>query len=223
MVLTLSVCLLAAQGAAAYSGSITNVHPSPDGFTVSATYTTTFDQCDEDGFCGWYPHAWQVPASQACAPGGEHFTYVGDYHEGPATETATDDFFPDYEPARICLYVSAPDDSEILIAEYLYRPVGAAPTPTGTPAPTAGIRPMTVKKARSLVPGALRERYGRRFSRSTLRRACHRLTSKKVRCRVSWRKGKYAYRGTITLRNDPDDPENSFIYTTSVKRKRLRK
>ena len=38
---------------------------------------------------------------------------------------------------------------------------------------------------------------------------------------MSWRKGKYAYRGTITLRNDPDDPENSFIYTASVKRKRL--
>jgi hypothetical protein len=79
---------------------------------------------------------------------------------------------------------------------------------------------MTIAEGRSLVPDALRDRYGSRFARSTLTRACQRLSTTKVRCRVAWRKKPFRYRGTVTLWNDPDDAE-SFAYRTSIKRTRI--
>ena len=61
------------------------------------------------------------------------------------------------------------------------------------------------------MPQVLRTEYRRKFTRSTLRRSCWRLTTQKVRCRVSWRKRPYKYRGSVTMWNDPGDPENRFI------------
>jgi len=188
-----------ASASAAYSGAITNVHRGP-AETVVATYSSRFDVCLEDGFCGWYPHAYQVPAWQSCRPDSGHLTYVGDLHFKPATERGTDEFFPAPGRVRICLYVSGPDDRDYFLADYVYDPSGA-PSPPSTP--PSGVGPLTVSQARSLVPGVLRRRYHRDFTLKTLTRRCAPLTPNVVRCEVEWRKhGRH--RGQVTLWNDRD-------------------
>jgi hypothetical protein len=98
-------------------------------------------------------------------------------------------------------------------------------TPVPTPAPTLDepdVAPLTIVDARSYLPDALKDKYGTRFSRSGFTRACNRYSVAKVRCRVAWRKSPYKYTGTVTLWNDPEDPEGSYVYSTSIKRKRTK-
>lgn len=83
------------------SGSITNVRLLGD--RISATYSTNFSVCD-GSYCGWFAHAYQYPASQPCAPGGSHLTFVGNLHSTSGSEVASDDFSPLYDAGRICLY-----------------------------------------------------------------------------------------------------------------------
>lgn len=99
------------------SGAITNVHPVPGG-KLSATYTTNFHHCTT-GYCGWFPEAWEVPASQRCAPHGPHITYVGETHSAGGTETSTDTFYPHYDALRICLYARH-SSTDYFIAEATY-------------------------------------------------------------------------------------------------------
>jgi hypothetical protein len=233
----LATCLAMPGVASAYSGSITNVHPSLDGSTVYATYTTTFDRCSSSGFCGWFPHAWEVPASSPCFVDMSHFTYVGNYQDTSGTQVGTDYFYPHYNPTRICLYVSGPDDVEYLIADYVYPGGGSTPLPAATPTPTptpTSTQPatqptsyvaMTISEARSDVPVVLRKEYGSRFARSTLTRACLRASSRKVRCRVAWRKSPYKYSGAVTLWYGDDDAANdyaTFTYTRQIRRTRIK-
>lgn len=127
--LSLAVLLFLAQtpAARAASGSITNVHAV--GGEVEATYTTNMDICDET-YCGWFPNAYQYPASQPCAPGGADLTYVGDFHSTSGSETATDRFFPAFEGSlRICLYAYQ-SGSEYFIAEATYTPPPSPPPPS---------------------------------------------------------------------------------------------
>lgn len=203
MGLALAVVLALPATARANSGSITDVHPNGDG-TVDATYSVTFDQCDASGYCGFYAHAWEVPATQSCSEDKRFFTYVStgtSETSGTITETAS--FSPTYNPTRICLY--AYGSREYYIADYVYPPP---------------VAPMTIAEARSNVPEVLRQKYKSRFARSTLTRACSRLSSKKVRCRVAWRKKPFRYSGTVTMWNDEDDP-GSFVYASSIRRKRI--
>lgn len=109
--------------ASSMSGAITNVH-AISGDRVEATYTTNFDHCVK-GYCGWFPEAWQYPSSQACSPNGAHITYVGDVHLGSGSETASDDFHPEYGAMRICLYAYQ-SGSYYFIAETVYY---ASPAP----------------------------------------------------------------------------------------------
>ncbi len=115
------VCLVATSAASAQaSGSITNVHAT-DG-QVAATYTTHFTICTSSGYCGWFAHAYQYPASQSCVAGGSHLTYVGDYHSTSGSETTTDDFYPAYDgPIRICLYAYH-DGRDHFIADAVFTP-----------------------------------------------------------------------------------------------------
>ncbi len=116
--------------ALASSGSITNVHAV--GSKGEATYTTNFDLCT-GGYCGWFPHAWQYPAAQACAPEGSNFTYVGDFHSTSGSETATETFYPAYTGTiRICLYAYH-DGNNYFIAEAIFTPSPSAPTPPPNP------------------------------------------------------------------------------------------
>lgn len=237
LVMVMLAALALPASARANSGSITNVHPNGDG-TVNATYSVTFDQCTYYGYCGFYAHAWELPASQACSPNATYLTYVSIATPSVSgTITETDFFYPHYNPTRICLYAygavgGGSGLQDHFIADYVYAaPVAAAPAPASTPAPAPTpapsgaeeepVKPMTISEARSYAPEVLRQKYKRRFARSTLKRACSRLSRRKVRCRVAWRKKPYRYSGTVTMWNDEDDPD-SFIYRTSIRRKRIR-
>ncbi|HEU4706482.1 MAG TPA: hypothetical protein VFS64_04795 [Solirubrobacterales bacterium] len=100
------------------SGSITNVHAISGG-RLEATYTTNFDNC-VGSYCGWFPEAWQYPSSQPCAPNGAHITYVGDVHSSSGTETASDDFYPEYGALKICLYARQVDKDFFLAESVFY-------------------------------------------------------------------------------------------------------
>jgi hypothetical protein len=107
------------------SGAITNVHAVSDS-SMAATYTTNFNVCESSGYCGWFPHAYQYPASQPCSPNGSELTYVGDLHSTAGTEVATDDFSPKYGAGKICLYgYHAGKDYFVAEATYFQGP---APT-----------------------------------------------------------------------------------------------
>jgi hypothetical protein len=215
--------LLLPPAAGADSGSITDVHPGPGNAVVYATYTSTSTECDTMGFCGWYPHAWEVPASSACFVDLSVFAYVGDYRPDRGTQTATDDFSPRFNPTRLCLYINGPF-GERLVADHVYTPTATpAPTPTQTPSPRPDVPPRSIGEARSRLPGVLRERYGRRYTnrRGPLKKSCHRLSSEKVRCAVRWNTRRHRYSGNATMWHDPDAPD-SILVTTSIRRARLR-
>ena len=230
--LTVFMACLAVPGiAVADSGSITNVTDLGNG-TVNATYTTVGDCAgDLDGYCFWYPHAVQGPASLPCyqyVSGDGRLTYVGgapppDYiWEGPATEVTTAYFYPTWSPVRLCLYINYSSNNRVLVAETVYPPTTAtSPTPPPPTIPVSNPVPrMTVSEGKSYVPGVLSDEYGRKYNRRTLRRSCFRLTETRVRCAVSWRKGHFKYYGPVTMWNDPADPANSFLYRVNIKRKR---
>lgn len=133
--LILAVVVLFAQAPAAHasSGSIANVHTVGD--QVEATYTTNFDSCGEFS-CAWFPYAVHYPASQACTPGTENLTYVGDFHSTAGSETASDTFYPQFTGAiKICLYASG-TDADYLVAEAVFTytpPAAPSPPPALTP------------------------------------------------------------------------------------------
>ncbi|QEC46920.1 hypothetical protein FSW04_04495 [Baekduia soli] len=170
------------------SGSIGNVHVISGG-RVSATYTTTFSLCTASGYCGWYAHAWQLPASQPCSEDTSHLTYVGDLHSTSGTETETDTFSPAFSGRiRLCLYARQAS-VEHLVAEAVFAPGG----------PTSS-RPFSMTRAQSEVRRALTRRFGTRFTRGLgYRRACSRRSALRVRCVVSWRYARDRYRGSVTV------------------------
>lgn len=132
-VLVALLFLVWAPRALAYSGSIDNVHAV--GTQVEATYTTNFDLCTESGYCGWFAHAYQYPASQNCAPEGSHITFVGSLHESSGSETATDSFYPAYSGSiRLCLYALHSGDN-YFIAEAVYSPPTDTQPPVKNPPP----------------------------------------------------------------------------------------
>jgi hypothetical protein len=193
----LATFLIAPAVAHADSGKIAEVHANPDG-TVQATYTTTSTTCDPDGFCGWYPHARQVPADQPCGDWQvDHLTYVGDVKDDPGTQAGSDFFYPLATSVRICLYINAADGTEPLVAEYVYNPAapgGSAPPPT--PAT------LSLSAARKALPGLLAHRYHGKFAhRKHFKRNCSQLALDKVRCTVRWDWQRFRYAGKVTLRN----------------------
>lgn len=242
LLVVVGACLMVPATALADSGSITNVVDRGDG-SAQATYTTTSTTCTAEGFCGWFPVASQVPASQACgASYGSDLTYVGEFQETSGSQSASEIFFPMASSVRLCLYISGPDLIEHLVAQYLYAssppppPTPApppppiptpAPIPTPTPAPTPrSHKPyhaptLRMAAAQRRVPAALRAEYRswfrhhRRFGGS-----CSRLGSHKIRCRVHWTKGHFRYRARVMLRNDLDEPA-SITWEVLAHRKRI--
>ncbi len=158
---TVRICLYAHQSGTDYfiaeatftpsssmSGAISNVHAISGG-RVEATYTTSFDHCI-GGYCGWFPEAWQYPSSQPCSPNGAHIAYVGDVHFDSGTETAREDFYPEYGALRLCLYVNQ-GDSRFFIAESVFY---ASPAPNRSFRFTFGDQSVTFYFPRSCVtPG----------------------------------------------------------------------
>ena len=90
----------------------------------------------------------------------------------------------------------------------------------GTDDGCVAIAPLSLSEARGYLRRVLRKKYRSRFTtRRHYRRSCKRASKAKVRCRVRWDSGRWRYSGAVTLRNDPNDPENAIVYTTSIRRK----
>jgi Domain of unknown function (DUF4114) len=94
-------------------------------------------------------------------------------------------------------------------------------TPVPTPNPGSNVPPLKVAEARRRLPRVLRKRYGKRYTsrRGPLRKACYRLSTEKVRCRVRWRTRRHRYAGNATMWRKREDPE-TILSTTSIRRTR---
>jgi hypothetical protein len=227
-------CLAFPAVASGDSGAITDVYPLDEG-RVSATFTVTSTTCNSKYYCGFNTYAVQTPSDQRCLPSyvvpKEWFIHAGQGRQDLGTFSQTDSFNPRWASVRLCLYISeVMPEWHTLVAEYVYTPPQAVPptstAPAPTPAPAAPspvdeYSPMQIGEAKGLVPSVLRKEYRSRFARSTLRRACSRLSSRKVRCRVAWTKRPYRYTGTVTLWYDDEDVADNYStysYRTSVRR-----
>jgi hypothetical protein len=93
--------------------------------------------------------------------------------------------------------------------------------PTATPNGEPNVPPLTVREARSRLPGVLHKQYGKRFTRRRghLRKSCYRRSTEKVRCRVRWNTTRQRYSGRATMWRDQDDPD-SILFNTSIRRTR---
>lgn len=232
----LALCgyLMLPQEVMADSGSITvtsNSYAGTPGYAnVGVSVTVTKTSCDwESTYCGWFPFVTEVEASQPCATGGTR--YVGNSVEGQVSSTqdlGTTLFSGTSK--KLCLYVSSNEDRYIAetVVQLNSSPGSTSPTAPPGPSPTANppasVHPLTIAEARSVLSSVLDEKYGSRFRQhSRYKRSCYRYTSETVRCRVRWEyKRRYRYSGAVNIRNDPDDPAESVVYTTAIKRKRLR-
>ena len=223
--------VLALPGAAwADSGEISNVHAVAGG-QVEASYTATSTYCTQFNFCGFFPYATQVGASEACDAYNTtgRLTFVGQAQATGGTQTGTAAFYPKVAgPLKLCLHLSQGDDRKVTVAEYIYTPASAAPpasAPTSPTTPTSAasaVAPLTIAEARASLPGVLRDKFGGRFTvRRNFKRECYRLLTSTVRCRVRWDHRQWRYSGAVDMKNDPDDPENSLVYRSTVRRKRL--
>src|SRR4051794_4362717 len=103
----------------AYSGTITDVSPTGVDNGVGVTYTSYFTECDEIGYCGWFPFAVEVRASEACYDN-DNVIYVGNLQDNSGTQGPTrDSYFPDFNPSKICLFAYH-DGQNWPLASYVY-------------------------------------------------------------------------------------------------------
>src|SRR5215213_1264789 len=164
LLLLAAVLALPASASAAYSGTITNVTTTADG-QVSATYTSNFSECTDYGYCGWFPFAVEVRATDKCVDN-DDLTYVGNFQENSGSQgPATDTYTPKYNPSKICL-MATHSSQDYVLAEFVYTPGTTTPPPAGTPPPSnsgGSVSPMTIREARSLLPAVLRKRFHARF------------------------------------------------------------
>jgi hypothetical protein len=225
--------------ASANSGSITGI--SPVGQQFSATFTTVSDQCGSPYYCGWFAYATQIGVGEACNPydTAGKLVYVGALHDDPGTEAVPNTFYVNGVPFKLCLSVSYGSATKVSVAEAIYTPPVAVPSPTPVPAaatPVPTVVPqdeadgtvyvaMTIGEAKANVPALLKKEYKSKFSRGTLTRACLRASSRKVRCRVGWKKGAYKYSGVVMLwygDDDAADDYSNYTYSFEIKRKRTK-
>jgi hypothetical protein len=228
----LTASLLVPQTAAADAGSIaitSNTYAGTPGYAyVGVSVTVTKSTCDWDStYCGWFPFVTEVESTQACTSDGTR--YVGNSVDG--TGTYTQDLgtaLLDGTSKKLCLYVSS-NENHYLTETVVQLNSNPSPAPSPSPSPTTipaqpdTTPPLSIAEARGYLKGILRDKFHGRFThRKHYKGSCYRYSSQKVRCRVRWDyKNRYRYSGSITMRNDPDDPEGSFLYTTSIKRKRF--
>jgi hypothetical protein len=216
--------------AGADSGGISNVHAVVGG-QVEATYTATSTYCTQYGYCGFFPYATQVGLSEPCDAYNTtgRLTYVGELQDASGTQAGTATFYPATTGSfKLCLHVSQGDDRKVTVAESIYTPPATAPStppvstaPVST-APSGAVAPLTIADARANLPSILRTKFAGRFtSRRNFKRDCYRLMTSTVRCRVRWDHGQWRYSGAVDMKNDPEDPEDSLVYRTTVRRKRL--
>jgi hypothetical protein len=216
---TTAVFGLGSAARAAPTGTISDVHALTTG-QVSATFTTSHDVVDPDGYAGWYPFAVAAPAGQPCDAGSQPVIYVGDWQRTPGSQRQTK-AFAIAPNETICLYTEH-GGLDTVVATYVWVPPPPAPPPAesgpppsaGSPAPTepapAPVGPaspapqaplyLTLPEARRVVRHALVRRFGPRFTAGrNYRRSCRHLADIQVRCRVTWDWQRYHYAGTLTV------------------------
>jgi hypothetical protein len=231
---------LGSAARAAPTGAITDVHALSTG-QVSATFTTSHDVIDADGYAGWYPFAVDAPPGEACDPGAQAVIYVGPWQpeSGAQRQTKAFSLAPNH---TICLYTEH-GGLDTLVATHVWVPPpppapsepGAAPAvppPAPSPAPPAqgpaapvapaspppkAPRYLTLSEARRVLREALGGIFGLHFTNGrNYHRGCLHLSDTRVRCQVSWDWLRYHYAGTLIIR------EGRTGYTTSRTIRRTR-
>jgi hypothetical protein len=89
----------------------------------------------------------------------------------------------------------------------------------------ASAAPMSVSRAKRLVPPTLRHQYPDEFSRRSLMRDCGPARDDRVACRVAWRRWPFAYAGTVTLWYSAADAAAGYAtysYSSLIDRRNLR-
>jgi hypothetical protein len=211
------------------SGSVTDIHAVAGG-QLQATFTASHSFCTTYGYCGWFPEASQVPATSPCDR--SSLIWVGDNESDPGTQTRTDTFYPmGGGSLRLCVYTYDAVNGAVLVGQTIYTPPPPPPPPTAPPvtttpaqsaSPTPDVAPLTIADARLSLTGVLRQKFAGRFtSHRNFKRDCYRLTVQKVRCRVRWDHGHWRYAGAVDMRNAPEDPEGTILYTNTIRRKRI--
>jgi hypothetical protein len=114
------MAVITPPAALADSGSISGVHPV--GSQLEATVSVTHDACDTSiGYCGWFPVLDDVQPDTTCSA--TNPVWVGSTYSDAGTQTATVDFFPNYQGNgdHLCLYVET-GLATTLVAETTYTP-----------------------------------------------------------------------------------------------------
>jgi hypothetical protein len=220
-----ALSLIAPAAAFADTGSVTitkNEYADTPGYAyLSGTIDVSKTTCDwSSSYCGWFAYINVIDAGQSCAPDADGFVGPVESTTGERSYTFGPRLF-DGTAKTICLYVSSNGDE--LLAQVPVTLNSSAPAPS--PSPAKSTPPMSVAEGRSLVPDVLRAEYHKRFTthRTNFHRSCWRYSVQKVRCSVRWDFAhKWRYHGSVTMRNDPQDPANSYVYGTVISRKRLR-
>ena len=229
-----AMAVTAGPAQAASSGSLTGVLVGAStGYAapVSMTGAVGYD-CAGQGYCGWFPEVYTVDAGQPCSTA--HLVWVGTLTTAPSAT-----FGPSYtaftsvaKSETACLYIYAGGEVNVAQASYdvpgAPAPASPAPTtpvttpPTSTTGPATDVTPLSIADARANLTGILRTKFAGHFANHrSFKRDCYRLTTQKVRCRVRWNHGQWRYAGAVDMRNDPEDPENTILYTNTIRRKRL--
>jgi hypothetical protein len=127
-----SACLVTAAvvpaAGLAESGAISGVHAV--GSQLEATVSATHDACNTSiNYCGWFPVLYDLQPGTSCSSPGIT-VWAGDYDPDAGTQTATVDFYPNYQGNgdHLCLYVDT-GSTTTLIAETTYVPPAPPPPP----------------------------------------------------------------------------------------------
>lgn len=227
--------LMTGHASAASTGSLSSpsvAWSSTYTASIGMTATVNYD-CAGQVYCGWFAEVYVVDTGSPCSTAGR-IAWVGTLTEQPAASYSVSySVFttgPKLETACLYIYFAG---QEVNLAQASYSipaPPGTTTTPpASTPtmpsgASTGTVPPLTIAEGRASLAGVLREKFGGRFTvRRRFNRACYRLLPSTVRCRVRWDHGRWRYAGAVDMKNDPDDPENSILYRTTVRRTRLHK
>jgi hypothetical protein len=229
---------LGSAARAAPTGTITDVHALSTG-QVSATFYTSHDVVDPDGYAGWYPFAVDAPPGAACDAGSQVVIYVGPWQpeSGSQRQTKAFSMAPNH---TMCLYtehggldtvvatyvwVPPPPPSEPVPAPAVAPPAqppappGQGPAPPVAPAspPPGAPRYLTLTEARRVLRETLGRSFGLHFTNGrNYHRACLHLSDTRVRCRVSWDWLRYHYAGTLTIR----EGRSGYTTTKTIRRTR---
>jgi hypothetical protein len=136
------ICIALPPSPLRLSGSVSNVH-FLSGYHMEATYSVSGAGCARTN-CAWYPHAFELPASQPCEFGNgiQKWIFKGATYDSNGTENRSVEFNKYFPSIRICLFVEH-ESQQLLVAEAVFDTVH----------PSVPITPLTVNNVCSFNPG----------------------------------------------------------------------